>query len=389
MQVNREQLMRDGFVVLREVIPPDALAGLRRTYEELVARKGGDEWLSQGAQPRLVSQPLIDASTANAVEAWVHDNTWGVAQPLLPSPAGVTEMFCMCSPSTDHGPARWHRDVHPVAMAPLHLLQQDMLANGPRYLQWNIPLYDDSVLWVVPGSHGRLNTEDEIASLRESGRVPLPNSMPVELNAGVGVIYINFILHWGSNYSSKMRRTVHGGHSIFTRLVDLSFTRFLSPAARDAFEGFEAQSARMQDATEAALRALIDKDAEAYSSALDRLQPGIDENGQIVLTIYLSKAALHVWALLRPEDGSVPEDVRRRAAETHSITLNWGPDFADRFTRPESEVLCERFKPLDRELRSDREETVDGNDETGKTSYRVERALEGYGLADLVASWDA
>jgi hypothetical protein len=118
-----------------------------RSYEELVTRRGGDEWLSNGAQPRLRSAPLIDELTANAVETWVHDNTLGVSRQLLCSPeAGVTEMWCMCSPLTDHGPAGWHRDIHPVDMAPMDLLQQDILANGPRYLQWNIPLYDDSVL---------------------------------------------------------------------------------------------------------------------------------------------------------------------------------------------------------------------------------------------------
>ena len=92
----------------------------------------------------------------------------------------------------------------------------------------------------MPGSHGRINTQEENGSLNESGRVPLPNSIPVELNAGDGVIYINFILHWGSDYSSKMRRTLHGGHSIFTRLGDLAFTRFLSTTPREAFEAFEA-----------------------------------------------------------------------------------------------------------------------------------------------------
>ena len=388
MKADRDRLMREGFLVLREVIPPDALADMRRSHEALVERQGGDQWLSQGAQPRLRSGPLIDGSTANAVEAWTSDSTLGVAQQLLCSPeAGVTEMWCMCSPLTDHGPAGWHRDVHPVDMAPMHLLQQDMLANGPRYLQWNIPLYDDSVLWVVPGSHRRLNTHDENASLSENGRVPLPNSIPVELNAGDGVIYINFILHWGSDYSSKMRRTLHGGHSIFTRLDDLSFTRFLSPRAREMFQQFGEQTVLKQDATEAALRAVIDRDADTYVSALETLQPHVDDSGKLVLTIYLSKSAWHMWALHRPEDKSIPQAVRGRAGATHSITLNWGPEFAGRFTHDESALLWQRFGPLDRQLRSDREQYVPGY-QSGKMFYYFETALEGYGLPDFVASWD-
>ena len=78
-----------------------------------------------------------------------------------------------------------------------------------------MPLYDDSVLWVVPGSHRRPNTEDENEQLLKDRTVPLPNSIPVELKAGDGVAYTNTILHWGSNYSAKLRRTIHFDHRAF------------------------------------------------------------------------------------------------------------------------------------------------------------------------------
>ena len=113
-------------------------------------------------------------------------------------------MMLMCSPQRDHGPAHWHRDVHPIDMAPMASLQSDFLENGPKYLQWNISLYDDDVLWVVPGSHRRLNTEAENRQLLENPRVPLPGGIPVELKGGDGVVYSNYILHWGSNYSHQI-----------------------------------------------------------------------------------------------------------------------------------------------------------------------------------------
>ena len=45
-------------------------------------------------------------------------------------------------------------------------------------------LYDDEVLFVVPGSHARLNTAEENAQLAEGDSVPLPNSVQTKLNAG-------------------------------------------------------------------------------------------------------------------------------------------------------------------------------------------------------------
>ena len=156
-------------------------------------------------------------------------------------------------------------------------------------MQWNIALYDDNVLWVVPGSHRRLNTDVENRALSDNPRRALPGGIPVELNAGDAVVYINYMLHWGSNYSAGMRRTIHGGHSIFPYYPDISFTEFLSPGARAAFTQWDGKSAALQDATEVALRAALNGDAGAYFAALEALQPGAGEDGKMVLTIYLCK----------------------------------------------------------------------------------------------------
>ena len=126
-----------------------------------------------------------------------------------------TLMALMCSPVRDHGPASWHRDIDPVHQAPLRGMQMDVVDNAPAYVQWNIPLYDDSVFWVVPKSHKRPNTAVENRHLATKGREPIPGGMPVELKAGDGIVYIHMMLHWGSNYSAKLRRTVHLGYRSF------------------------------------------------------------------------------------------------------------------------------------------------------------------------------
>lgn len=84
-----------------------------------------------------------------------------------------------------------------------------MLANTSPSVQWDIPLYDDDVLWIVPRSHRRANTPDEERQLAEKRRVPLPESLQIKLNAGDGAVYSSMILHWPSNYSTKLRRVIH------------------------------------------------------------------------------------------------------------------------------------------------------------------------------------
>jgi ectoine hydroxylase-related dioxygenase (phytanoyl-CoA dioxygenase family) len=396
MKVNPQQLRDDGYIILREVIPPEQLDDVRASFEVLVERQK-EIWAQQsnpsvwetGAQPRLAHfESLIDEETANAVETWMHENTLGVARQLLsvPEQTGIAGMMLMCSPQRDHGPAHWHRDVHPIDMAPMASLQADFLENGPKYLQWNVSLYDDDVLWVVPGSHRRLNTEEENCQLLKNPRVPLPGGIPVELKGGDGVVYSNYILHWGSNYSTKLRRTIHGGHTIFPYYPDLNFAQFLSPAARQIFEDWTRESNRMQDLTESALRAILKKDAEAYCEVVEALQPGAGEKGKMVLAIYLSKAAYHIHILKSPDLDKLPPEVRRRASSPHSISINWGPQFADRFSKEEADPLWQRFEVLDTKLQAEEELFVPGF-QSGPMRYFFEEEPSNFEVEDFIASW--
>ena len=415
MQVNRQQFLEQGYLVLREVIPPNRLQQLRADFETLVERQktiwaqergpddppGGD-WETR-PQPRLVSYSrLIDEATASTVEVWLQENTLGVSRQLLSVPeaasASVGGMTLMCSPVRDHGPARWHRDVHPIDMAPLSGLQKDLVENGPKYVQWNIPLYDDDVLWVVPGSHKRLNTLTEDRELLDDPRRALTSGIPVELNAGDGVVYVNYMLHWGSAYSPKIRRTIHGGHSIFPYYPDISFTEFLSPDACTAFTAWDKHSAALQDLTEAGLRAVLNDDADAYETALGALQPGVGEDGKMVLSIYLCKAALHIQVIKHhnsaagngaspdPLEG-ISEDYRSRALTPHPLSINWGPQFAARFTVDEAAALHRRFATLDNKLQAESEHFAPGF-QAQPMRYFFNQMPADFTLADFIASWN-
>ena len=413
MQVNRQQFLEQGYLVLREIIPPDRLRQLRADFEVLVERQkriwaqergpddppGGD-WETR-PQPRLVSyNRLIDEATTSTVEVWLQENTLGVSRQLLsvPEAASVAGMMLMCSPVRDHGPARWHRDVHPIDMAPLSGLQKDLVENGPKYVQWNIPLYDDDVLWVVPGSHKRLNTETEDRELLDDPRRALTSGIPVELNAGDAVVYVNYMLHWGSAYSPKIRRTIHGGHSIFPYYPDISFTEFLAPDACTAFTTWDKHSAELQDWTEAGLRAVLNGDAGAYETALGALQPGVGEEGKMVLSIYLCKAALHIQVVKHrnsaagngaspdPLEG-ISEDYRSRALTPHPISINWGPQFAARFTVDEAAALHRRFATLDNKLQAEQEHFAPGF-QTSPMRYFFNEMPADFTLKDFIASWN-
>ena len=369
MKVDRDQFMDQGYLIFRNLIPADRLESMRASCETMLERqkvnwaqeRGPDD--PPGGEYEKVRQPrvmmkrpgLIDAETANVVEEfWVADETLEIASQLLcePEPC-ITEMMMMCNPVRDWpGGTGWHRDIHPVDMAPLDALTADLIENGPRYTQWNVPLYDDSVLWVIPESHRRRNTEQENAELLKDRAAPVTGGIPVELNAGDGVIYINYLNHTGSNYTTKKRRTLHGGHAIYGTYPETGFVESLAPWARERFESYAARGERMKDATEEALRAVIAKDEPAFRAALDALQPGAGPHGRTTLTIYLSKTAKQIRILKDPDHGPL-DDLHRWVEGEHAITLNWGPDFTARFTAEEAATLWSRFKGMDAALQSD------------------------------------
>ena len=385
MYFNRDQFLEEGYVILRGVIPPQQLEGLRRAHEVLVERqkeiwarqRGPDDppggvWETH-AQPRLNLGALadqIDAQTIGAVEIWLHENMQGVSSRLLGvEDAAVTEMMVMCNPVRDHetaGHRGWHRDFYPPHTAPLQGYADDILENGPRYIQWNLPLYDDSVLWVVPGSHARLNTAKENAALNSDARTPVPGAVQTHLAAGDGVAYILPLLHWGSRYNARMRRTIHGGFAEYTTQKDLPFLEHLSPASQAAFKRWNERSSQTFEHIEETLRAVVDGDGTAYKAALERLHPGRGEKGRLLSTIFLSKSAKRILQLKSPDFDSLPEQEQVWATSIHPMTLQWGKPLADRFSDQEAEILWTRFKFVDDLLQNEEVQWVPGfqGDET-------------------------
>lgn len=404
MQINRDQFLEDGYLVLKQVIPLSQLENLRASYEHLVEKQKaiwspdrspntppGGVW-ETAAQPRLILQQspladLIDQYTASAIEIWLHPNTQGVSSELLDIPdAAVTEMMMMCNPVIDRGPAAWHRDLHPIDTAPLQGYIDDIIETGPRYVQWNIPLYDDDVLWVVPGSHLRLNTNKENEQLLADPRAPLPGGIQTHLKAGDGVVYILPILHWGSNYSTKTRRTIHGGFSNHTQYPNLDFVEHLKAPNQRTFENWEKRSIEMQNHTEAALRAAIKRDKQNYHSNLEKLCPNRKEKGKMLTTIFLSKMVCFINLNKNPNFESISDDLRQKASNAHPTTLNWGPKFADRFSFEEARTLWKRFKIVEAKLQMDEEHFFPGF-QSGPMHYFFNQMPTDFNVTDLISSW--
>ena len=403
MQIDSQQFLKDGFVILPNVVPPERLDELRTSFEALVDRQqtiwardpdDPSSFAYKVKQPRLAFQTVVDASTANTVEFCLHENTLGVSrQALSGTDAAPIAMFLMCNPATHYGPDLWHRDINPKNQAPLAGLQADLLANGPGYVQWNIPLYDDDVLWVVPGSHRRLNSEQENRELQNDRRAPLSGGIPVKLKGGDGVMYINTILHWPSNYSTKLRRVVHLGYRTFGGQLfpyaqrfywEPSFFEYLSSEARARFQEFNELATREDDRIAAFFRSLLDQDSDRFRKVLALLHPG--DTGRMVCVVLLSKLAARIGTLKRPEVAGLPVRERARAVGEETFSISSLDALARRFTAAETEVLGRRFAVLNARLNTGTDQLVPGF-QGGPAPHVFEEMPANFEVDDFIGSW--
>lgn len=228
-----DRLNRDGFVVIPSAISPDQLTQLRDVAENVTSLARAGKWPSVRTLPKQ-----FPPWPKNSPEVAKEHGIWGVQgmmHPDLPGSSTFVAMYfsdAVISPTKellqcsdddlvmelfnllvrpDHDfELRWHRDDIPATATPEEELER---LNKPAYsAQWNLALYDDSSLIVVPGSHSRARTEVERAA--DPFEKEIPGQLIVQLKAGDIVFYNNNILHRGAYNSKVDRLTLHGsaGH---------------------------------------------------------------------------------------------------------------------------------------------------------------------------------
>lgn len=233
-----DRLNRDGFVIIPSAITPTQLTTLRTATQDVAALARAGNWPNVRTLPKQFPpwpknspeiarehgiwgvQSLMHPDlphSATFVATYFSDAVVGPTKALLQCEQGdeeedvlIMELFnLLVRPDRDFQ-LRWHRDDIPATATPdeeLARLQQ------PAYsAQWNLALYDDASLIVVPGSHARARTDAERAA--DPLEADMPGQKVVALQAGDVVFYNNNILHRGAYDASVERMTLHGsaGH---------------------------------------------------------------------------------------------------------------------------------------------------------------------------------
>ncbi|KAF2466418.1 uncharacterized protein BDR25DRAFT_293913 [Lindgomyces ingoldianus] len=220
-----KSLERDGFVVLpASLFPSFDLDTLRSAAARLTAAARAGNWPYIRTLPKQFPPWTSDAS----------NGIWGVQHLLHPSNPDhlifarsyfdaelleyvrvligceedelTMELYNMLVRPERAFSLRWHRDDIPATATSEE--EMDRLRKPGWHAQWNLPLYDDASLIVIPGSHKRARTEIERNA--DPYAPELPGQLVVKLKAGEVVFYNNNILHRGVYDPTKERMTLHG-----------------------------------------------------------------------------------------------------------------------------------------------------------------------------------
>jgi hypothetical protein len=224
----RDSLARDGFVRIPSALAPDQLEALRAACQCVAQLARAGDWPHVRTLPKQfppwnadVSKgiwgvqhllhpdlPYHDTFAASYFASYIITSVTDILQ-CSPDDLVLELYNLLIRPDADFA-LRWHRDdIGPdvSAQEELDRLQEPML-----HAQWNLALYRDQSLIVVPGSHVRARTEEE----RRAG--PFEDNMPgqtiVTMNPGDIIFYNNNILHRGVYCSQAERMTLHGSMGI-------------------------------------------------------------------------------------------------------------------------------------------------------------------------------
>jgi nicotinamide N-methyltransferase len=221
-------LRRDGFVVIKSILSPEELSALREVSLKVQQRARAGLWphcRTVGKQfppwewnpekgiwgVQHIMHPSMPGNSLY-VDLYFSDAILSIVRELLgcDNESLTMEVMNMLIRPDNQFELRWHRDDIPADAKP----EEEMYRlNQPAFhAQYNLALFEDESLIVVPGSHKRPRTGVE----RESNPFTknMPDQLVVKLGPGDIVFYNNNILHRGVYDSTKDRVTLHGsvGH---------------------------------------------------------------------------------------------------------------------------------------------------------------------------------
>jgi hypothetical protein len=208
-----EQYRRDGYVILRGLIPEREIEAMRADVRDLAERSAAGEgpelpWIDREKRiPERIGQMLRPGWVRPAFIASLEEGPYfPLSEQILGAPMRYSLFGMLAGGGGKAYVQDWHRDLAPTAGE--H--EMTILERCYRiYTQINAPLFSDRYLTIVPGSHLRPTTDAEREVLARDSKGEMPGELTVETEPGDVAFYYSNLLHRGYNPGGAMRWTMH------------------------------------------------------------------------------------------------------------------------------------------------------------------------------------
>lgn len=229
-------LQTNGYAVVPALLAPHALSTLRHAAARATAHARAGAWPHVRTLPKQFPPWPADVSKGIwGVQHLLHPGMPGrdaflrayFDPELLDTCAGlmgcrrgelVMELFNLLVRPDEDFELRWHRDSVPIEKLSR---ADEAKALGVRagekralhHVQYNIPLYEDASLILVPGSHLRARSAEEEKMLQAdpyAATDKVDGAVALRLMPGDCIFYDNNVLHRGAYDAKVERATLHG-----------------------------------------------------------------------------------------------------------------------------------------------------------------------------------
>ncbi|KAJ7092006.1 hypothetical protein B0H15DRAFT_184278 [Mycena belliarum] len=225
----KDHFEEEGFVIIPGLIPQEDFARIEAGCNHVIARTRAGSWphrrtVGKQFPPYGDSDPdswgvqhLMHPDLEEPVFSHWYTSTAVIdaVQMLLDCEEDELQMELfnlLINPLSHNFALRWHRD--DIGGDATEEEERSALdAWKPHGIQWNTALYEDSCLFVVPGSHKVPRTPDQ--RLHSEGPnaptdpLDMPGAIQVFLKPGDSVFYNSNILHCASYDAQARRATLH------------------------------------------------------------------------------------------------------------------------------------------------------------------------------------
>jgi hypothetical protein len=201
-----------GCIILRQAFSPERMEALLQAIHHLMDRALAGQvelgWVDRDKRvPARTSHLLAPDKYEEAFGVWLHEDLADQIEAMLGGRSARHSLFGMLASGAEPYRQQWHRDlVKPGSPDEEVLLRRFQGC----FVQFNAPLLvGDRFLQIVPGSHCRASTPEEIGVAAKQQGEGMPGAMQVELEPGDIVYYNANLWHRGWNPQGIMRWTMH------------------------------------------------------------------------------------------------------------------------------------------------------------------------------------